>query len=78
MLVTAPSADMFSLGMLLLELSTRLQLPTEGVHWRELRTGNLSGMEQCSNACWFELKPEHRASNVRFDTYCSCAGQGEL
>jgi serine/threonine protein kinase len=41
-----PAADIFSLGLLLFELATGLELPKEGPLWRELREGHAKQLFQ--------------------------------
>lgn len=39
------SADIFSLGLVLLEILTDIILPENGPEWHQLRTGDLTGVE---------------------------------
>lgn len=39
--VYTPAADVFSLGMLMLEIATDLYLPPSGPQWHHLRNGDL-------------------------------------
>ncbi|KAB7494757.1 Membrane-associated tyrosine- and threonine-specific cdc2-inhibitory kinase [Armadillidium nasatum] len=43
--VYTPAADIFSLGIVLLEMATDLDLPKRGPLWHELRTGHIPSME---------------------------------
>ena len=39
--VFTKAADVFSLGLIIIELATNLDLPSGGVFWNYLRAGNL-------------------------------------
>ena len=64
------ASDIFSLGLLLLELSADIELPTEGEAWQQLRRGDLSHIDfRDRSAELLEVihtmlrpKPEHRPS----------------
>lgn len=44
--VVAPASDVFSFGLILLEIASGRPLPSQGAAWQQLRSGDLSGCAQ--------------------------------
>lgn len=64
------AADIFSLGLLMLEMAANIMLPHNGVHWQKLRSGDLSAVINFSSSSTdeeteIEEEPPHRITRSR-------------
>jgi mitosis inhibitor protein kinase SWE1 len=69
-------ADIFSLGMIMLEIAGNIILPDNGTSWQRLRTGDLSDLPSLTFSSEISLPrdesgdPVNRAPNLSRDTLC--------
>ncbi|KAI3402456.2 SWE1 [Candida oxycetoniae] len=63
--IYTPFADIFSLGLIILEIAANIILPDNGTPWRKLRSGDLSDAGQLSSdniSMFLQHKPEMSSS----------------
>lgn len=70
--IYTPFADIFSLGLIILEIAANIILPDNGTPWRKLRSGDLSDAGQLSSdniSMFLQHKPEtSSSSNTNFSS----------
>ncbi|KAI5967557.1 SWE1 [Candida margitis] len=70
--IYTPFADIFSLGLIVLEIAANIILPDNGTPWRKLRSGDLSDAGQLSSdniSMFLQHKPEtSSSSNTNFSS----------